>query len=89
MRRVLTGIFAAVLVLSVATTGVWAAGPGRGQNFVDQGGDGICDWYGQYSSSGGRYYVDEDGDGVCDNCASGLLCPREGSGRGFRGGRNR
>ena len=102
-KRVLAGVLATVLALSVGTTGAFAAGPGAGQggNFVDEDGNGICD----FAVSSCRYadenndgvcdccgirgyrcgFADEDGDGVCDNNRGHGL----GMGRGFRGGRNR
>ena len=64
MKRVLVGIAAAALVLSVSVTGAFAAGWGHGRNYTDANGDGVCDNY----TGGGRYFVDANGDGVCDNC---------------------
>lgn len=63
MKRVLTGIVATALVLSLGVTTAFAAGWGHGRNYVDADGDGVCDYY-----AGGRYFVDADGDGICDNC---------------------
>lgn len=67
MKRVLTGIVATALVLSVGVTSAFAAGRGHGRHFTDTNGDGVCDYY----TTGGRYFVDADGDGVCDNCSGG------------------
>ena len=62
------GTVSAALVLSLAVTGAFAAGNGRGRNYVDANGDGVCDNYG---TGRGQYFVDADGDGVCDNCGTG------------------
>lgn len=78
MKRVLTGIVATALVLSLGVTSAFAAGWGHGLNYVDADGDGVCD----NCTGGGRYFVDADGDGVCDNYAGG----GRGAGRGGRGG---
>lgn len=75
-----------------------AAGPGphaslnqgAGLGFVDDNGDGVCDWAQSAEAwnqaTGGQYgeYVDADGDGVCDNYAN---RPLDGTGLGYRGGR--
>lgn len=45
-------------------------GPGQGQGFVDEDGDGVCDNAGAGRGLGrgmGRGFVDEDGNGVCDH----------------------
>ena len=51
MKRLLTGMLAAALVLSLGVTSAFAAGRGGhhsgGYNFVDADGDGVCDNYGQ------------------------------------------
>ncbi len=42
---------------------------GEGCQFIDENGDGICDYYGTggcYGVNQGHYYVDENGDGICD-----------------------
>jgi|Deesub1362A_J573_1020465.scaffolds.fasta_scaffold06394_2 hypothetical protein len=67
----------------------YGMGTGTGPNFVDNNGDGICDWaqdpalWNQVTR--GRYgeWVDADGDGVCDNYPG----PRDGTGYGYKGGR--
>ena len=48
MKKMVIGTISAALVLSMAITGAFAAGNGygRGQNFVDADGDGVCDNYG-------------------------------------------
>ena len=86
MKRVLTGVVATALVLSVGVTTVFAAGRGLGRNYVDANKDGLCDHYVagvcpfrdadgdgvcDNCTGGGRYYVDANGDGVCDNYGSG------------------
>lgn len=63
LKKVLSGIFAAVLLLSIGTTSAFAVGPGQGPYFVDADGDGVCDYAGTACA-----YVDADGDGICDNC---------------------
>ncbi len=63
MKKVFAGLLAAVMVFSVGTTSVSAAGRGMGRNYVDVDGDGVCDNWGVCG------YVDEDGDGICDNCS--------------------
>lgn len=89
MRKVLLGVMAAAVILSLGSTSAFAAGPGGGRCFVDADGDRICD------NAGGRCaYVDADGDGICDNCqpGQGRGCGRGGQGghgNGFRGGRGR
>ena len=88
MKRKLTkttaGILAAVMMLSVGTVSVFAAGSGRGKNFVDTDNNGICDYSDSicrftdadndgicdYSGSGCRY-TDTDNDGICDHAGSG------------------
>ena len=68
MKRLLTGMLAAALVLSLGVTSAFAAGRGGhhggGYNFVDGDGDGVCDNYGQATCR----HTDADGDGVCDLC---------------------
>ena len=86
MKKMVMGTVSAALVLSLAVTGAFAAGNGRGRNYVDANGDGVCDNYG---TGRGQYFVDADGDGVCDNCTQQGLCPRDGSGRQNGWGRGR
>jgi hypothetical protein len=64
-------------------------GPGLGQGFVDEDGDGVGDNAGAGRGPGRGYgpnFVDEDGDGVCDNAASGASFGRQGGvmGRGWQ-----
>ena len=80
MKRILTGIVAAALVLCLGVTGALAAGRGQGRNFTDANGDEICDLY----TGGGRCFVDADGDGVCDNYTG--VGHGWGAGHGCRGG---
>ncbi len=65
MKKLLTGIAAFILVISICSTTVFAAGRGRGRNYVDNDNDGVCD---NYNTS--CQFVDLDGDGICDNCNS-------------------
>ncbi len=46
MKKTLTGILTAVVVLSAGAVSVLAAAPGYGPNYVDTDGDGICDYAG-------------------------------------------
>ncbi len=93
MKKVLLNMLTAVIVVSMAVTAVFAAGPGGGRCFVDADGDGICDNYVSGRGCGSRCgtgFVDADGDGICDNYASGQGWGRGGHGgcgNGFRGGR--
>lgn len=63
MRKLLTGIAAMGMVLSMGVTTAFAAGHGCGRNFVDADNNGVCD---HYSTS--CQFADADGDGICDNC---------------------
>jgi len=70
-------------------------GPGLGQGFVDQDGDGVCDNAGSGRGPGrgpgqgyGPNYVDADGDGVCDNADSGASFGRPGGMMGRWGQQN-
>ena len=45
MKKVLTGIAVILLVVSIGSTSAYAAGHGRGRNFVDNDGNGVCDNY--------------------------------------------
>ena len=63
MKKIIAGILAAALVLSVGIVSAFAAGPDTGRNFVDADNDGVCDLMGSNCA-----YVDADGDGVCVNC---------------------
>lgn len=63
MRKVFSGILAAVIVLSAGTS-AFAAGPGRGRCFTDADRDGICD-----NAGSACVYADVDGDGLCDVCS--------------------
>ena len=82
MKKLLAGILAAVMVGSVGMMSSFAAVTAPGWNFVDENGDGVCDYAGT-----GRNFVDEDGDGVCDYYGSGMrMGGRAGRGSGFCGG---
>lgn len=104
MKKIIAGILAAALVLSVGIVSAFAAGPDTGRNFVDADNDGVCDLMGSNCA-----YVDADGDGICDNYGTGAgrgaggqgrsfvdadgdgICGNYGTGAGcgFRGGRGR
>lgn len=78
MRKTLLSALGLVFALSMCATTALAAGSGRGRNFVDTDGDGICD-----NASSMCVYADADGDGICDNCGSYHWCGMAGSGRNF------
>ena len=105
MKKRLIGMIVTIMVTSVGITSAFAAGPGPGQgrNFVDEDGNGICDFSGEFCR-----YVDEDHDGICDYCGTAQngygrcfvdadddgICDNYrgqglGLGRGFRGGQGR
>lgn len=75
-------IVAAVALLG-ATYALAAQDPDTGSvapqpGFVDENGDGICDWMGTgmmngYGYGPGPNFVDEDGDGICDYCGTGRM----------------
>lgn len=65
MKKLLTGIAAFILVVSICSTTAFAAGCGRRRNYVDNDNDGICDYY-----NASCQFIDNDGDGICDNCAT-------------------
>lgn len=69
MKRILTGILAAALLLSIGTTSALAAGTGHRRNDTDEGGNGICNY-----TNTACAYADENGDGICDFCDS-QTCP--------------
>lgn len=74
MKKLLAGTLIAASVLCIGGTGVLAA-PGRGQNFIDSDGNGICDHLETSLTDGirggGMNSTDEDGDGICDNYGTG------------------
>ena len=82
--KVLAGRVIATFALSLGAMNILAAEPitnntgdngtyyycGEGCQFIDENGDGICDYYGTGNYCG-QYYVDENGDGICDNYGAG------------------
>lgn len=80
MRKTLLSALGLVLALSMCATIAFAAGPGRGRNFVDTDGDGICDNCGSYHWCG--MAGTGQGSGYDRGCQGGR-------GNGFRGGRGR
>ena len=85
MKKLVIGLSALALVLSIGTASVFAAGNGTARGgyaagFIDADGDGVCD----NRAGGGCGFVDADGDGVCDNRAGGY-----GTGAQGRRGRGR
>ena len=74
MKRLIILFLAVLMVAGLATTAMARGGGcGRGRNYVDADGNGVCDNCG---TGTGRYYVDANGDGVCDNYGTG--CHRGG-----------
>ncbi len=63
MRKVISGVLAALTVLSISTATVFAAGPGNGRYFTDADNDGVFD-------NAVCIYEDTDGDGICDVCGT-------------------
>ena len=61
MKRILVGVLAAGIVLSIGATTVFASGMHNGQ------GNAFC-LSGVCQTSSCSNYVDADGDGLCDNC---------------------
>ena len=45
MKKTFVSLAALTLALSVCASGAMAGGMGRGANFVDADGDGVCDHY--------------------------------------------
>lgn len=69
MKRILLGVLAAGIVLSIGATTVFASGMHNGQ------GNAFC-LSGVCQTSSCSNYVDADGDGLCDNCdGSHGACP--------------
>ena len=88
MKKGLAIFIALVLALGLCATAALAAGghhgagsastgcAGRGWNYVDADGDGVCDHLGTGCAGTGCTgqgwnYVDADGDGVCDHLGTG------------------
>lgn len=61
MKRILLGIVAAGIILTIGATTAFAAGMRNG--CAGTPGTGICQ-----NGENCDYYVDTDGDGICDNC---------------------
>ncbi len=70
MKKLVAGIAAAVLALSMCSMTVFAAqGTVDPHWYVDNNGDGICDTCGVSSA-----FVDANGDGICDNYGMHNIC---------------
>ena len=87
-------ILLAVMILAGLSVAAYAEEPnGRGRRqgvgFVDEDGDGVCDYFGTGRGFGrgcgqGTGFADEDGDGVCDYFGTGRgNGQRRGQGFGF------
>ncbi len=98
MKKVLVGVAAAVMVLSIGAAGAFWDGAGHGCQRADDDGDGVCDLCGSghfcredgaaWGCHQSVWYVDENGDGVCDyygDCAGHPY--GHGHGAGHHGGR--
>ena len=48
MKKVISGVLAIVIALSVASASAFAACHRAGRNYVDANGDGVCDYAGSY-----------------------------------------
>lgn len=85
MKKVLTGIAATALTVSLCAATAFAAGPWCGHHaawggygscaYVDANWDGICDSCGAYRqyhhmAGTGCAYVDANGDSICDSCGA-------------------
>ena len=72
MKKLLTGIFTAAMVLSIGATGAFAACMGQGRRYTDANAEGVCDnpTYRTQSTACARF-ADSNGDGICDSCGSG------------------
>ena len=64
MKKTFARIAALTLALSVCASGALAAGAGRGMNYTDADGDGICD----HCAAGGR---PQDGTGRANGFGGG------------------
>jgi len=73
MKKMITAILTAALVLSIGAISTFAAAPGQNANYTDADNDGVCDNYVPVKSAKGTgagqnaNYTDADNDGVCDN----------------------
>ena len=76
MKKMITAILTAALVLSIGAISTFAAAPGQNANYTDADNDGVCDNYVPVKSAKGTgagqnaNYTDADNDGVCDNYAA-------------------
>lgn len=73
MKKLVTGVIVAAVLLTVGVMNVVAATNGRrgmgrcaAGTYADADGDGICDNRG----TAGCAFTDADGDGICDTCSS-------------------
>ena len=73
MKKMITAILTAALVLSIGAISTFAAAPGQNANYTDADNDGVCDNYVPVKSAKGTgagqnaNYTDANNDGVCDN----------------------
>lgn len=102
MKKIVVLVVALAMVLSLAAFAYGTDDVVNGRQFgytnrmqhqfVDEDGDGVCDFAGLRGrfidedgdgicDNGG--FIDEDGDGICDNCINGGVPARNGSGRQY------
>lgn len=82
MKRMWKVLPAALLAVGIVMSCAFAS-DGRGKNFVDTDGDGVCDNAGERECPQPGW-IDTDGDGVCDNAGE-RECPRKGQDDGDGG----
>lgn len=90
MKKLISVVVVLMLVGVLAATAAFAAGPqsrgsgwvggsascpNYGQCYLDQDGDGVCDYHTQ--DHHGWNYTDENGDGVCDYAGQGCHARRQ------------
>lgn len=69
MRKLIAGIAAATLAFAMGTTAFAAQTTVDPHYYVDNNGDGICDYCGVSSA-----FVDANLDGICDNYGTHNMC---------------
>ena len=71
MKKLWTGICAAAVVLSIGTTGAFAAGMGRGAHHANSNSVTSNLTYRTQTTSTCAQFVDSNSDGICDTCGKG------------------
>ena len=67
MKKLVAGILTVILVVTIGTTTVFAAGAGRGNHCGYGRNSGGCT-----ASQTGYCFRDADGDGICDYCGAAI-----------------